>query len=147
MLLTQAIAIVETGNRWTAPHQDERGLAVSVFQIHRPAWLDVKRAYGTRTDRQFLDVGEHFQDIAGNDQESMIRAQNTANGYLAIIKRRLLRAGTSTSAANIYGCWNLGFDGFKRRHFNLKECPLPMRRNAARVSLLADNGRINGHEP
>lgn len=119
MLLIDAIAIVESGNKNVS---GDHGAALSPFQIHRGAWEDVKKRFGDPTQAIYLNVGERFEDIAQAGDLRMF-ARNCATGYAFILEERLKRAGQEPTPANVYACWNLGFEGFKSRHFNLKLCP------------------------
>ena len=135
MLLIDAIAVVETQQKIVA---GDHGQAFSQFQIHKEVWQDVHRRFGRLVSEQFVDVGRKFADIAGTDMDSQLRARNCATCHVVIIEERLLKAKLPCSAENIYAVWNLGWDGFKRRGFNLKECPLTTRKGAATVALLAN---------
>ena len=134
MLLLNAIAIVESAGK---PVAGDHGAAQGMFQMHRAAWQDVYDRFGAPGKKPHLDVGEKFMDIAGTDPLSMTRAQNAATGYVVILTDDLTRANVKLTPANICACWEIGFEGFRRRHFNLKECPVTTRKAAARVSLLA----------
>jgi hypothetical protein len=134
VLLIDAIAVVETRNLVTV---GDHGQAFSKFQIHKEVWQDVHRRFGLDKTTQFVDVGRCFADIKGDDLTSQLRARNTATCHVVIIEEKLLKQNLPCTAENIYAVWNLGWDGFKRRHFNLKECPMATRKNAVQVALLA----------
>jgi hypothetical protein len=133
MLLIDAIAIVESGGK-NVP--GDHGAALSIFQIHEAAWADVRKRFGIHQDPIDLDVGTHFTDISGDDLTSRFRARNCATGYVFILEERLKRAGQEASPENVYACWNLGFDGFKHRHFMLARCPKITFQKARRVGQL-----------
>lgn len=129
MLLLDAIAQIETGNTAVA---GDHGQALSRLQIHREFWQDVHRRWPA------LDIGEKWEDIGAADPISLRRANNCGNGCLAMIEEYLIRHGCGCTAENIYACWNLGREGFRRRNFHLDECPANTIRNAMKVAILAE---------
>lgn len=132
MLLLEAIAEVESNNRVAV---GDHGAALSKYQIHRAVWQDVKIRFGQ--DKAKCDVGREFGDIGGSDFNSQVRAFNTATGQVALIEEYLLKHGVGCTAENIYACWNLGREGFRRRNFHLDECPAATIRNAIVVANLS----------
>lgn len=138
MLLIDAIAEVETGNKIPAQSGDH-GAALSVFQIHKEVWQDVHQRWGLKSAAEHIDVGQMFIAIGGEDSTSRLRARNTATCQVVLIEEFLQRHGVDTTAENIYACWNLGMKGFKRRHFKLDECPRRTITGAKEVARLADN--------
>lgn len=133
MLLIDAIAIVESGNK-NVP--GDHGAALSPFQMHRAAWEDVRARFGKKDGAIYLEVGERFEDIAADDMTGKFRARNAATGLMFILEERLTRVHQPVTPENIYACWNLGFEGFKHRHFNLKLCPIRTVQRARRVAEL-----------
>lgn len=132
MLLIDAIAIVETGNR-NIP--GDHGAALSPFQIHRGAWEDVKKRFGDPTKEIYLNIGDRFEDIAQTGDLRMF-ARNCATGYSFILEQRLKKALQPATPENIYACWNLGFEKFKANGFKLTKCPPSTTRNARMVAEL-----------
>jgi hypothetical protein len=120
MLLIDAIAHIESCGKNIA---GDHGAALSIFQIHREAWEDVKKRFGDPKGTIYLNVGERFEDIATTNRDLRMFARNCATGYAFILEERLKRFGHEPSPENVYACWNLGFNGFKHRHFNLNRCP------------------------
>lgn len=135
MLLIDAIAQVESAGRNTS---GDHGKALSPFQIHREAWDDVKRRFGNPAKEIYLNVGEHFQDIASADPDLRMFARNCATGYAFLIEERLRRSGQKPTPENIYICWNLGFQKFRRRGFDWNRCPASTLMNARRVAELVN---------
>lgn len=138
MLLLDAIAQVETGNTVAV---GDHGAAISKYQIHRAVWQDVKLRFGDPRNpergKPYLDVGAKWEDIGGADTTSQLRARACANAQIVIIEEYLLRHGAACTAENIYACWNLGREGFKRRAFHLDQCPPRTIRAAMEVARLA----------
>ena len=140
MLLIDAIAQVESGNR---PVVGDNGAAISAWQIHRAVWQDVHVRWGNpdrvAEGKVYLDVGEKWEDIGGDDELSRTRARNCARGQVSIISEFLNRHNITASADNIYACWNLGCEGFRRRQFSLAHCPEITIRAASQVEFLSDH--------
>lgn len=134
MLLLDAIATVESDNR---PMAGDHGKALSRYQIHAEVWQDVHRQFGAAAGGGGVDVGTSFAAIGGADRDAEIRARNTASIHIGIIETFLQKHGQPTSAENIYACWNLGCQGFRRRQFNLAACPRLTITKAERVAELA----------
>lgn len=139
MLLIDAIAHVESAGRNTPGDQ---GAALSPFQIHRAAWDDVKKRFGDPAQDIYLNIGERFEDIATTHRDLRMFARNCATGYSFLLEERLKRAGQSATPQNIYACWNLGFQKFRRRGFDLSRCPASTVANARRVAEL-----VNAKDP
>jgi hypothetical protein len=136
MLLIDAIAHVETHNRVQV---GDHGAALSKFQIHSQVWQDVHRRWGHAGCASIIDVGQRFEDIGGDDQNSQIRARNCATCHVVIIKEYLLKHNIPCTADNIYCCWNLGCKGYFQRRFDLSKCPAGTMHNAIMVEYLADH--------
>lgn len=135
MLLIDAIAIVETADKNVS---GDHGAALSPFQIHRAAWNDVKKYFGNPAQEIYLNIGERFEDISSSNPDLRMFARNAATGYSFILADRLKRDGQPATPENIYACWNLGFQKFRRRGFELARCPLPTIHNARRVAELVN---------
>jgi hypothetical protein len=138
--IIQAIAQVESGGKVVA---GDKGAALSMYQIHRAAWLDVRDHKLRSAPAELLDIGEHYEDIGADSAEGRLRAENCAVLYELILADRLTRAGAMPTAANIYACWNLGFEGFKQRHFDILQCPKRTMDNARRVAILVKLSKRN----
>lgn len=132
MLLIDAIAHVESAGKNTP---GDHGEALSPFQIHREAWEDVRKRFGDPGGEIYLNIGERFEDISNAGDVRMF-ARNAATGYAFILEERLKRAGHPATPQNIYACWNLGFQKFRRRGFDLSRCPASTVANARRVAEL-----------
>jgi hypothetical protein len=141
MTIIQAIAQVESGGK-VVP--GDKGAALGMYQIHRAAWLDVRDYKQQSAPAELLDIGEHFEDIGADTADGRLRSENCAVLYELILTDRLTRAGVMPTPANIYACWNLGFEGFKKRHFDILQCPKRTMDNARRVAILV---KISGDAP
>ena len=134
-LLLNAIGEVESPSG--VPRAGDGGRALSLYQIHRATWQDVYDRYGAKPGFNGVDVGQRFEDIGGADFDSLVRARNTGSIHIGIIEEFLQKHHQPTSARKIYACWNLGCEGFRKRCFTLKNCPLITQTNARKVAELA----------
>lgn len=107
--LLDAIAQIESSGRANAI--GDGGKARGMFQLHRAAWEDARMAQPS------LAVYE-------SGSLNPVQARLAARTYLEILAARLQRAtGNTPTAGQIYASFNLGFAGFKKRGFNLDNCP------------------------
>lgn len=127
MFILDAIAHVESAHR-VVP--GDRGAALSIYQIHRVVWQDVKR------EMPVLDIGPNFEAIGNPDMIGRMHADNCAQGALIIAEKRLRGQHQPVTPENLYCVWNLGFTSFHRHNFDPAQCPEKTRANAALVAKL-----------
>ena len=119
-----SLALVESGDK--AAVLGDGGKARGSFQIWRGAWADVNRTYGWTTDYE-----------SGSTNRAV--ARRYARAYCKMLETQMTAAGLRLpTVEHIYACYNLGFNGFARRGFQLSRCPMVTRRAAKRI---ADLGR------
>ena len=100
----------------------DRGRALGPFQMHAEAWKDVSR----------LRAGNDLPTYRRTSHEPTQRLY--AQHYLEILAVRFERArGRQPSHPELVALWNLGWDGFRRRGFDLKRIPTPTKKLIERM--------------
>jgi hypothetical protein len=117
-----AIAAIESGGDHSAVGEaGERG----AWQMSRAAWTQVNRARARRGASTHPFAEAHSPAIA-----KVYVAE-----YLGWLTGRFEASqGRLPTAGETYALWNLGFEGFRKRGFRLRDCPAITRRGAARMS-------------
>lgn len=116
----ESLALVESGNKAAAV--GDGGKARGSFQIWRSAWQDVNRTHGWKTDYE-----------SGSTNRAVSRRY--ARAYCEMLERQMTAAGLRLpTVEHIYACYNLGFNGFARRGFQLSQCPVITQRAARKLS-------------
>lgn len=128
--LLDAIAQVESSNRPNAV--GDHGHARGAWQMHAAAWDDVsayRMAHG-RPIRPYSSV------------RNAAIARSYARDYLIILQSRLARRGINPeSAASVYLCWNLGFDGAEAIKFDVSKAPLVTQNAIIKLELLMSKNK------
>lgn len=106
--LVDAVALVETGHRNVA---GDNGRAAGVWQMHAAAC----------SDAGITHVQAWHREAAGAAAARYLRQLGAQLGNA--LRRE-------PSAAQLYAAWNLGFEGFRRRRFDLRRCPAITRQRA-----------------
>lgn len=117
-----ALAIVESNNNPNAI--GDNGRSRGAYQIQLAVWQDVNKS-------RAVDARLPF-----GTGSSSIRARDFAFSHLTNLHARLVKVGITPTCANVYGAWNLGFTGFKRRGFDISRCPIKTQRAAAKLNQL-----------
>lgn len=126
-----ALEQIESGGSAKARgRKDEAGS----FQFRAIAWRDCNRI------RTRLGLaGVRWDSVATNRAV----ARSCARTMMRWLEARLRFAmHRQPNAGELYGAWNLGFDGFRKRHFRLQRCPPTTRDAAGRFSNLIDNEKL-----
>jgi hypothetical protein len=124
--LVRAVSIVESGNNPEAV--GDSGRAVGPFQFWEIAWRDVSENY---REPRGLAVWPYSK--ASNLGASKVYAVN----FFDLQRIRFIKsAGREPSVRDLYALFNLGFEGYRRRGFNLERCPKITQRAAVKVEQL-----------
>ena len=92
----------------------DNGRARGSFQFHAAAWQMVNSSRAVRTlPRVRYESHAHDRRIA----------REFAFDYFTILRRQFVANGRTPSHADLYAAWNLGFNGYKKRGFDLRRCP------------------------
>lgn len=103
----------------------DAGLAAGWFQFHRCAWL----------------TADHLRERAGlarASYEEGTRCPRISRAYAATLvghyEARLRTLGIQPTAARLWLCWTMGFNGARQIGFDLAKAPAVKRRGYARLS-------------
>lgn len=92
---------------------------------------------GERTAWQILPTT--WRHYAPADHKMTSRADAYTVALIIYVHNRdrfMLATGVLPNNFDVYAMWNLGFNGYKRRKFNIDKCPLITRRAAMRYHTL-----------
>jgi len=123
-LFLQLVAQVESGDDANAI--GDRGKSHGIMQMQRQSWEDVnnyRKSVGLRTyDFKSFRLSERVNSEFGRQ-------------FIMVVQKARLRTalGRSPTFLELYAAHNLGFSGFKKRGFNLKNLPPQTRRNCSRI--------------
>ena len=113
-----SIARIESSGR--SQIVGDGGRALGLFQMHRAAWNDACQR-----------LGVSWPHSSAIDPK---RARTVAANHLAWLCAQFEKeTGRKPNASETYALWNLGIEGFKRRNFNLNQCPAITKRAARKM--------------
>ena len=121
-----AVSVVESNNNPKAV--GDNGRAVGPFQFWEIAWRDVSENY---REPRGLVVWPYSK--AKDLNASKVYAVNFFDLQRLRFKKATRREPT---ARDLYALFNLGFEGYKRREFDINKCPKITQRAADRVVTL-----------
>lgn len=111
----QAVAIVESNNDSKAV--GDGGKSIGMFQFTKDAWDETSELIRDKiSSRYFKPVSYSF---ATNSSISVLYAIHRFKWF----EQKLIQDGVMPNNQRLYACWNLGYNGFKKRGFSISKCP------------------------
>jgi hypothetical protein len=110
-VVDRIIQVESSGNPWAI---GDKGLAIGLGQFHHASWHD------TSTWRRSHGMSVHSYAMATNPTIN----RSYLVSWLQLNEQRFLHAtGQLPTPSQLYAIHQLGFNGFKKRQFDIKNCP------------------------